>query len=144
MLEALIVMWMFLSVPMSMAHAFAGSLRVRLPRLESSDPRQKDQDKDAAAKRARELSDEAAALLREGSGESMRASVKKFEEAARLFAAAGDRHNEARTLNNIGGVYDDPGEKQKAPVGTQWLSARVLCAERGPVIMHSVSERTSC
>jgi tetratricopeptide (TPR) repeat protein len=53
-------------------------------------------------------------LYRKGTAESLGAAIAKFEEAARLYSAMGDRSGEATTLNNIGSVYSDLGEKQKA------------------------------
>ncbi|MEC4854184.1 MAG: tetratricopeptide repeat protein, partial [Jaaginema sp. PMC 1079.18] len=37
-----------------------------------------------------------------------------YNQALPLSQAVGDRASEANTLNNIGGVYSDLGEKQQA------------------------------
>lgn len=44
----------------------------------------------------------------------MRQSVKKYEESLPLYRAAGDHRGEATVVNNIGAVYDDLGEPQRA------------------------------
>jgi tetratricopeptide (TPR) repeat protein len=40
--------------------------------------------------------------------------IAKFEQALKLYREASDRLGEARTLNNIGLIYSELGEKQKA------------------------------
>ncbi|MEG4230946.1 tetratricopeptide repeat protein [Microcoleus sp. Pol11C3] len=65
----------------------------------------------AAAERALK---EGAQLYQEGTAESLRKALAKYEEALKLFRAGGYRAGEAVTLNNIGEVYSDLGEKQKA------------------------------
>ncbi|WP_293132729.1 tetratricopeptide repeat protein [Microcoleus sp. bin38.metabat.b11b12b14.051] len=40
--------------------------------------------------------------------------MAKWEESLKLYREAGDRSSEAVTLNNIGLVYSDLGEKQKS------------------------------
>lgn len=56
-----------------------------------------------------------AELLRgQGTAESLRSAIKKFEEAVPLLRAVGDKRGEAATLNKIGVAYDDLGEKQNA------------------------------
>jgi len=42
------------------------------------------------------------------------AALAAYDQALRLYRAAGDRGNEAATLNNIGLVYDALGEPQRA------------------------------
>jgi tetratricopeptide (TPR) repeat protein len=42
------------------------------------------------------------------------AALAAYDQALRLYRAAGDRGNEAATLGNIGGVYDGLGERQRA------------------------------
>ncbi|MCC3439613.1 MAG: hypothetical protein EAZ39_30785, partial [Oscillatoriales cyanobacterium] len=53
-------------------------------------------------------------LYQQGTAESLKGAIAKFEEALKLYREAGDRGGEAVTLNNIGKVYSDLGEKQKA------------------------------
>ncbi|MEG4391340.1 tetratricopeptide repeat protein [Microcoleus sp. BROC3] len=53
-------------------------------------------------------------LYQQGTAETKRGAIVKFEEALKLFRAVGDRGGEATTLNNIGLVYSELGEKQKA------------------------------
>ena len=44
----------------------------------------------------------------------MQKALEKYNEALPLKRAVGDRKGEAKTLYNIGSVYDSLGEKQKA------------------------------
>ncbi|MDT9291216.1 MAG: tetratricopeptide repeat protein, partial [Limnospira sp. PMC 1295.21] len=53
-------------------------------------------------------------LFQQGTAESLREALEKWQAARELYRAAGDRGGEANTLNNIGGVYSDLGEKQTA------------------------------
>ncbi|NJM76917.1 MAG: tetratricopeptide repeat-containing protein [Acaryochloridaceae cyanobacterium RU_4_10] len=46
--------------------------------------------------------------------ESLRKAIIKFEEARQLFHSGKNTAGEATTLNNIGSIYSDLGEKQKA------------------------------
>ena len=63
---------------------------------------------------AERLLEEGMKLYNQGSAKSLRQAIKKWEEAILLLRAVGNRRGEAATLNNIGGVYSDLGEKQKA------------------------------
>ena len=70
---------------------------------------------------AERLFEEGMTLYQEGSAESLRQAIQKWQEARLLYRAVGDsealrrnRGGEATTLNNIGAVYSDLGEKQKA------------------------------
>jgi CHAT domain-containing protein/tetratricopeptide (TPR) repeat protein len=65
----------------------------------------------AAAERALQ---EGAQLYQQGTAESLRQAITKFEEALPLYRAVGDRQSEAVILNNIGYIYSALGEKQKA------------------------------
>ncbi len=58
--------------------------------------------------------DEGMKLYNQGSAESLRQAIQKWQEARLLYQAVGDRRGEATTLNNIGLVYSALGEKQKA------------------------------
>ena len=68
------------------------------------------QDHDRLA--ARKKFDEGEALRAQGTAESLRLAVKKYEEALLLLQAIGDRKWEARMLKNIGDVYRALGERQ--------------------------------
>ncbi len=57
---------------------------------------------------------EADGLRREGTGESMRAAILKLKAAAALFRETGSRTDESATLDTIGAVYNDLGERQEA------------------------------
>jgi len=63
---------------------------------------------------ARRKFDEGETLQDQGTAESLRLAVKKYEEALSLWRAIGDRRSEAITLNNIGLVYYSLGDNQKA------------------------------
>ncbi|TAD92120.1 MAG: CHAT domain-containing protein, partial [Oscillatoriales cyanobacterium] len=65
----------------------------------------------AAAERAFKEGDQ---LYQQGTAESLRKAIAKFEEALKLYREAGDRSGEATTLSGIGNVYSDLGEQQKA------------------------------
>ncbi|WP_300000012.1 tetratricopeptide repeat protein, partial [Anabaena sp. AL09] len=70
----------------------------------------------ATKENAERLLEEGKALYQQGSAESLRQAIQKLQEARLLYRAVGDRSWEAITLNNIGLVYSDLGEKQKALV----------------------------
>jgi len=53
-------------------------------------------------------------LFQQGTAESLRQAIAKWEEALPLYRATGDKAAEAITLTGIGRVYDRLGEKQKA------------------------------
>jgi CHAT domain-containing protein/Tfp pilus assembly protein PilF len=53
-------------------------------------------------------------LYQQGTAQSLRKAIAKWEEALKLYREAGDRRGEAFTLTNIGQVYSDLEEKQKA------------------------------
>jgi CHAT domain-containing protein len=62
----------------------------------------------------RSLFRQAVQLYRQGTVESLRQAIYKFQEASRLFEVEGDRRQQARALTKIGKVYADLGEKQQA------------------------------
>ncbi|MCE2906593.1 MAG: tetratricopeptide repeat protein, partial [Anabaena sp. CoA2_C59] len=68
----------------------------------------------ATKENAERLFEEGMTLYQQGSAESLRQAIQKWQEARLLYRAVGDRGGEATTLNNIGLVYDALGEKQKA------------------------------
>jgi CHAT domain-containing protein len=53
-------------------------------------------------------------LYQQGTLEALKGAIAKWEEALNLYREIGDRSGETRTLNHIGKVYSDWGEKQKA------------------------------
>ncbi|MBD0310962.1 MAG: tetratricopeptide repeat protein, partial [Microcoleus sp. T1-bin1] len=57
---------------------------------------------------------EADRLYQQGTAQSLRQAIAKWEEALKLYREAGDRRGEANTLTNIGQVYSDLEEQQKA------------------------------
>ncbi|MEA5418579.1 tetratricopeptide repeat protein [Spirulina sp. CCNP1310] len=67
-----------------------------------------------AAAQAEQLFQEGMALYREGSLDSLRAAIAKWEAAIPLYRQVGNRDMETATLYNIGGVYSDLGEKSRA------------------------------
>ena len=58
--------------------------------------------------------EEAEKLYEQRTKEALTSAIAKYEEALKLYREAGDRRKEALTLNNIGAVYSDLGETQKA------------------------------
>jgi CHAT domain-containing protein/tetratricopeptide (TPR) repeat protein len=70
------------------------------------------QDRDSLA--AQRKFDEGKMLHSQGTAESLRLAMKKYEEALQLWRAVGDRDGEAAALTHIGSVYFSLGEKQKA------------------------------
>jgi len=69
---------------------------------------------DATRAAAQQALEQGVKLYRQGTAESLRQAIAKFEEALVLWRQVGDKKQEATTLNNIGLVYDNLGEKQKA------------------------------
>jgi tetratricopeptide (TPR) repeat protein len=65
----------------------------------------------AAAER---ISQEGMQLYQQGTAESLRGAIGKYQEALKLWQQVDDKGWEATTLNNIGSVYDSLGEKQSA------------------------------
>ena len=63
---------------------------------------------------AQKVYEEAKKLYQQGTKEALTNAIAKYEEALKLYREAGNRRGEAVTLNNIGHVYSQLGEKQKA------------------------------
>jgi CHAT domain-containing protein/Tfp pilus assembly protein PilF len=63
---------------------------------------------------AEEAFGEARRLVDEGSVESLRRAIAKFDEALRFYRAIGDSKRQGEILNDMGFVYDDLGERQRA------------------------------
>jgi CHAT domain-containing protein/Tfp pilus assembly protein PilF len=70
--------------------------------------------KDQAQVAAERLFDEADQLRLQQNAEARRNAIKKFEEAASLFAHAGDKASEANTLRTIGTIHGRLSEFPKA------------------------------
>ncbi|QDL07274.1 hypothetical protein DP114_04570 [Brasilonema sennae CENA114] len=69
---------------------------------------------DATRAAAQKAFDEGLAFFKEGSAESLRQAIKKWEVALQLWQKVGDEAKQALTSLSIGRVYDTLGEKQKA------------------------------
>jgi CHAT domain-containing protein/tetratricopeptide (TPR) repeat protein len=63
---------------------------------------------------AQQVLQEALQLYQQGTAESLRQAIPKFEQAAILYRQAGDKRSEALSLVGLGRVYDLLGEKQTA------------------------------
>jgi CHAT domain-containing protein/tetratricopeptide (TPR) repeat protein len=87
-----------------------GGTTIAQPRRVSQQPAAEN----ATASAAQAAYDEAFKLLQAGTAESLRQAMGKFQEAAPLFAAAGDRKSQATCFLGIGRIYDKLGENQKA------------------------------
>jgi tetratricopeptide (TPR) repeat protein len=93
----------------------------------------------ATKENAERLFEEGKTLYQQGSAESLRQAIQKWQEARLLYRAVGDsealrrnRGGEATTLNNIGLVYNALGEKQKAlDYYNQALPLRRAVGDRG-------------
>jgi CHAT domain-containing protein/tetratricopeptide (TPR) repeat protein len=69
---------------------------------------------DQSSVTARRKFEEGEALHDQGTAESLRLAVEKYEEALSLWRAIGDRSSEATTLNNIGLAHYSLGDSRKA------------------------------
>ena len=69
---------------------------------------------DSTRREAERLFEEGMQLYRQRTAESLQQAIQKWEEALPLIRAVGNKVREATTLNNMGKVYSDLGEKQKA------------------------------
>lgn len=52
--------------------------------------------------------------MNEGTAEFLKSAIRKYEECLPLYRSLGDASREALTLNTIGTIYKDLGERQKA------------------------------
>jgi tetratricopeptide (TPR) repeat protein len=71
-------------------------------------------DADRARISAERAFSEAGQLNNEGSADSQRRAIGKYEDALPLWRTAGDAYEQSWSLNSIGETYDALGEKQKA------------------------------
>jgi tetratricopeptide (TPR) repeat protein len=69
---------------------------------------------DATRTAAEKAFQEGLKLYKQGTAESLRRAIAKFEEALPLFRVLGDQQREVITLNDIGYIYLHLGQKQKA------------------------------
>ncbi|MBD2212108.1 CHAT domain-containing protein [Nostoc linckia FACHB-104] len=69
---------------------------------------------DATRTAAQKALNEGAQLYKQGTAESLRQAIEKWQEALVLWRKVGDKQFEAITLLGIGRIYDDLGEKPKA------------------------------
>jgi tetratricopeptide (TPR) repeat protein len=69
---------------------------------------------DATRAAAQKAFDEGMTLYEQGTAESRRQAIEKWQQALILWRKAGDKAGEAGTLVWLGYVYSDLGEKQKA------------------------------
>ncbi|MGL5060525.1 MAG: CHAT domain-containing tetratricopeptide repeat protein [Microcoleus sp.] len=53
-------------------------------------------------------------IYQQGTAQAKRKTIAKWQEALKLFQAAGNRSQEAIVLNNIGRIYEELGEQQQA------------------------------
>jgi len=63
---------------------------------------------------ARSANEEGERLRKQGTAESLRKAINKYEEAISLWRSAGDKSGEAEALTNAAQVLNSLGEKQKA------------------------------
>jgi len=71
-------------------------------------------EKQDANQAAEQVFQEAVKLYKQGTAESLRQAIPKFEQAVILYRQAGDKSSEATSLGYIGYIYDSLGEKQQA------------------------------
>src|SRR5207244_3717362 len=88
--------------------SMAGKYEVRIEELRAATP----QDESHIAAQKSVL--EAKQLVAQGTKDSKLKAIDKYIEALPLYRAVGDRNGESNTLNNIGVVHDQLGEKQRA------------------------------
>lgn len=88
--------------------AAAGRYEVKIEELRAAT----EQDKRYIA--AKRVSTEGDQLITQGTAQSLRKAIEKYEEALLVWRSVGNRGEEAVTLNNIGTVYMDLGELPRA------------------------------
>jgi CHAT domain-containing protein/Tfp pilus assembly protein PilF len=80
---------------------------IQLPQFPSQPP-------NATRAAAERVFQEGKELYQQGTAESLRRAIGKYQEALKLWQQVDDKRSEAATLNSIGLVYSDLGEKQEA------------------------------
>jgi CHAT domain-containing protein/Tfp pilus assembly protein PilF len=110
----------------------AGRYELRVEELREATPQDRDR---IAALRALA---EAVQLRAQGTGESLRKSIEKYNQTLPLLRATGDHYEEANTLREMGIIYTQISENQKAldyfgqslalyrSIGNVQLEARIL------------------
>lgn len=89
-------------------NAPAGSYRIKIEELRAARPQ------DTAQISADRSFAEAQLLQGQGTAQSRRKAIEKYEATLPLMQAAGNVGGEALTLHSVGLIYDSLGEKQKA------------------------------
>jgi CHAT domain-containing protein/Flp pilus assembly protein TadD len=69
---------------------------------------------DATRAAAKQVFDEGMAFYQQGTAQSLRQAIEKWQQALFLWQQAGDKAGEAITLTGIGNVYSSLGDKQQA------------------------------
>jgi CHAT domain-containing protein/Tfp pilus assembly protein PilF len=110
--------------PLSAIAESSGAYRLEVRSLEKDAPAGRYEVKIAELRKATEQDKiriaaerafaQAQLLYEQGTLESLRGAIKKYEEALSLYRALGDRPRESATLHNTGYLYYLLGEKQKA------------------------------
>ena len=95
-------------VEASSKDAKSGTYEIRIKDLRESTS------KDRIQVSAQRIFDEANKLRDQQTAESQRKAIGKYEEALPLWREAGDRQTEAHTLIEIGAIYSQLGENEKA------------------------------
>src|SRR5215213_9035145 len=85
-----------------------GRYEVRIEELRAATPR------DKSRVDAQKASTDAKALRNQRTAESMRRAIEKYQDALSLCRASGDRRMESYSLTEMGLIYGDLGEYQKA------------------------------
>lgn len=88
--------------------AAAGNYRVRIEELRIATPQ------DTTRALAQSNLSEGQRLHKEGTAASKQKAIEKYKQALSLWRAVGDRRAESETLDELGSVYYDLGEGQKA------------------------------
>jgi CHAT domain-containing protein/Tfp pilus assembly protein PilF len=88
--------------------AALGSYRLGVDEWRTAEP------KDESAVAAEKLMAEGQLLYGQGTAESRRKAIQKYEESLPLWRAASDIRGEAEALSSIGDVYEDLGDNRKA------------------------------
>ncbi len=85
-----------------------GRYQIRIAALRSATP------KDLTRLSAERIDAEAARLVEQGTAESLRKALEKFQEALPLWRSVGDPQQEAQSLNDIGSMHNLLGENSKS------------------------------
>ena len=88
--------------------ATSGSCLIRIEELRVATAQ------DSNRSRAQKTLAEGEQLYKEGTAESKRKAIKRYEQALPLCRSAGDRREEAETLSGLGSIYHELGDSQKA------------------------------